>query len=128
MPTAHARKILVDSPKATPKKITKPKLSVIKKETIEEATGSPLSVKLDAAAKKRLQKLGKLKQRSVHWLMKEAILRYLEEEEYEEEFNQETERRWKDVEEGKVVSNEAVMAWLSTWGTDHPAERPACGT
>ena len=41
----------------------------------------PTGVKLEPAVKSRLEELGKLKQRSMHWLMKEAISQYLEHEE-----------------------------------------------
>lgn len=40
----------------------------------------PKVVKLDSNIKDRLDHLGKIKQRSVHWLMKEAINQYLERE------------------------------------------------
>ncbi|WP_341753881.1 ribbon-helix-helix domain-containing protein [Candidatus Tisiphia endosymbiont of Dioctria rufipes] len=49
-----------------------------------------VSVKLVPQIKKRLQVLGKIKQRSAHWLMKEAITNYLKSEEHEEQLKQET--------------------------------------
>ena len=43
-----------------------------------------MGVKLDRETRDRLQKLGKARNRSSHWLMREAIRRYLEvEERYE---------------------------------------------
>ena len=43
-----------------------------------------MGVKLDRETRDRLQKLGKARNRSSHWLMLEAIRRYLEvEERYE---------------------------------------------
>lgn len=32
-----------------------------------------------------------------------------------------------DIEAGRVVSNEAVMRWVASWGTDNPLPRPKCG-
>lgn len=86
----------------------------------------PTGVKLEAAMKSRLEKLSALKDRSVHWLMKEAILRYVENEEQVFELKQETLRRWQEIEQNRIISNESVMVWLDTWGTDHETERPAC--
>jgi len=87
----------------------------------------PTGVKLEPRIKSRLKKLGKLKDRTMHWLMKEAILQYVEHEEQAENLKQETLTRWKEVEQNRVVDNEAMMAWLDTWGTDKETGRPSCG-
>lgn len=87
----------------------------------------PKVVKLDSDTRDRLERLGELKHRSPHWLMKEAITRYLEQEEYNERLNQETLARWQEAEKGKVVSHQAVSKWLDTWGTDEESDRPPCG-
>src|SRR3990167_7004414 len=88
----------------------------------------PKVVKLDSDTKDRLERLGLVKHRSVHWLMKEAIERYIEQEEYNEQLNQETLTRWKEAEQGKVVSHHAVTKWLDTWGTDEESDKPPCGS
>ena len=31
------------------------------------------------------------------------------------------------AEDGRVVSHEAVMRWLRSWGTDHPVPPSKCG-
>jgi len=87
----------------------------------------PKVVKLDPAIRDRLERLSEVKHRSPHWLMKEAITRYLEQEEYSEQLNQETLARWQEAEQGKVVSHQAVNQWLDTWGTDEESDRPPCG-
>lgn len=81
-------------------------------------------VKLEINIKDRLERLGESKDRSPHWLMKEAILRYIEEEEANEQLKQETLSRWQEAENGKVVNHQAVIDWLNTWGTDEECERP----
>ena len=85
-----------------------------------------VSVKLLGGTKDRLQKLGKLKQRSPHWLMKDAIEQYLSEEEQQEKLKRKTVNRWKEAEQGQVVPNVEVIAWLETWGSAVEQERPAC--
>jgi predicted transcriptional regulator len=87
----------------------------------------PKVVKLDPEIRDRLERLGEIKHRSAHWLMKEAITRYLEQEEYNEQLNRETLARWQEAEQGKVVSHRAVSKWLDTWGTDEESDRPPCG-
>lgn len=32
-----------------------------------------------------------------------------------------------DMDAGKFVSNEAVMRWVASWGTDSPLPKPKCG-
>ena len=88
----------------------------------------PKVVKLDSNIRDRLEHLSKVKDRSAHWLMKEAITRYLEQEEYNEQLNQETLARWQEAEQGKLVSHQAVSQWLDTWGTDEESDRPPCGS
>ena len=87
----------------------------------------PKVVKLDPAIRDRLERLSEVKHRSPHWLMKEAITRYLEQEEYSEQLNQETLARWQEAEQGKIISHQAVNQWLDTWGTDEESDRPPCG-
>ena len=86
----------------------------------------PVSIKLPATLKTRLQKLGKLKQRSAHWLMKDAIEHYLDEEEQIEKLKHQTTKRWAEAEQEQVVENISVIAWLETWGSEQEQERPAC--
>jgi predicted transcriptional regulator len=92
------------------------------------APTTTVAVKLEHEIKERLQKLGQLKHRSAHWLMKQAITAYLEYEEQAEQLKQETLARWQEAESGKIVSHEAVSAWLDTWGTENEIGRPTCGS
>ncbi len=88
----------------------------------------PKVVKLDPDIIDRLERLGEIKHRSPHWLMKEAIARYLEQEEDRERLNQETLARWQEAEQGKVISHLSMSKWLDTWGTDEEDDRPPCGS
>ncbi len=70
-------------------------------------------VKLEPEVRKRLQMLGKLKQRSPHFLMKEAITLYLEREELYERERAEDAARWERYQlTGEAVSHETATAWL----------------
>ncbi len=82
-----------------------------------------VGVKLESELRKRLKALGKQRSRSTHWLMKDAIRRYLEEEEAAERAKLETMERWTRFEKtGEHVSDDAVTGWLKSWGA--PREKP----
>ena len=72
-----------------------------------------IGVKLDEKTRERLKKLGEAKQRSTHWLMKDAITRYLASEERYELERAEDLARWQHyVDTGNALSQEVVKARL----------------
>jgi predicted transcriptional regulator len=83
------------------------------------------AVKLDDETYDRLKVLGESRQRSAHWLMKEAIRQFLDREEEAEELRRDTLERWARYEAtGQAVDHETVDAWLETWGTDREDKCP----
>jgi predicted transcriptional regulator len=83
------------------------------------------AIKLDDATYGRLKVLGAARQRSPHWLMKEAIRQFLEREEEAEHIRRDTLERWERFEAtGETVSHDVVEAWLETWGTDREGKCP----
>jgi predicted transcriptional regulator len=85
----------------------------------------PMAIKLPQEDRDRLKKLGEVKKRSAHWLAKEAITQFLDREEAVEQFKKETIDRWEDYcQTGKTASNDAVINWLDSWGTDKELEAP----
>jgi predicted transcriptional regulator len=86
----------------------------------------PMGIKLALSERERLQKLAEKKNRSSHFLAKEAISQYLDREEATEQFKQETVDRWEEYRStGKTVPNDDVLEWLESWGTDDEHEAPA---
>lgn len=84
---------------------------------------STVGVKLDEQTRERLKRLGEIKKRTPHWIMKEAILTYLDREEQRERETREDWERWQRYQAtGQHVSHETVKAWLETWGTDRETE------
>ena len=72
-----------------------------------------VGVKLDDETRTRLKALGHAKQRSTHWMMKEAVARYLDAEERYERERAEDLARWQSyVETGHAIPHKTVMAWL----------------
>jgi predicted transcriptional regulator len=75
-------------------------------------------IKLDEETRKRLQDLATAKDRSVHWLMKEAIGRYLaEEERFEREKAEDEARYQRFLDTGAHHSNEEMHAWFDELAT-----------
>ena len=92
-----------------------------------ESHRSPLSIKLAEQEKERLKALGKTRQRSPHWLAKQAITEYLDREEAVERFKQESVSAWNDYQQsGQVIPHDKVMEWLGTWGENPDGEAPSC--
>lgn len=77
------------------------------------------SLKIDNTLKGRVQQLASQRRRSPHWIMLEAIERYVEREEARESFKQEALASWAAYKEtGRHLTGEEVRTWLNTWGTD----------
>ncbi|MHB1397965.1 MAG: CopG family ribbon-helix-helix protein [Trichloromonadaceae bacterium] len=85
------------------------------------------SVKLDDDLKSRIQHLAEARNRSAHWIMREAIRDYVEREEAREDFKQEAMASWTAYQEtGRHLTGQEVRNWLNTWGTDEEKEIPQC--
>lgn len=84
-----------------------------------------LGVRLDEQLEQRLSALAEKNHRSKSYLVKQALIRYIEAEEAKDYENQEALARWEAYQEtGEVVSNDAMMEWLDSWGTDEETSCP----
>ena len=85
------------------------------------------SIKIDDDLKSRVQHLADLRQRSAHWIMREAIAAYVSREEARESFKQEALDSWASYQEtGQHVTGNEVRAWLNTWGSEAETDAPTC--
>ena len=85
------------------------------------------SIKLDDDLASRIRRLAELRQRSAHWIMREAIRDYVVREEARESFRQEALASWSAFQDtGRHLTGEEVQAWLTSWGSDAEAEPPEC--
>jgi len=72
-----------------------------------------LGVRLDNELESRLSALAERTHRSKSYHTKEALARYIEQEEVKEQADQESLARWEAYKEnGESVSNQSVMNWL----------------
>ena len=70
-------------------------------------------IKLDEHTRRRLKRLGEQRDRSSHWLMRTAILEYLDREERYEQEKQEDMARWERYQlTGEAVPHQTVAKWL----------------
>ena len=84
-----------------------------------------LGVRLDKQLEERLSALAEKTNRSKSYHAKEALKHYIEQEESKEYENQETLARWERYQEtGEVVSNDSMMEWLGSWGSDQKKPCP----
>lgn len=85
------------------------------------------SIKIDDELKNRIQHLAGLRQRSSHWIMREAIAQYVEREEARESFKAGSFGVVGGVSGNRSASDRPkTRAWLNTWGTEAEAELPKC--
>lgn len=88
---------------------------------------SPTSIKLDDDLKGRIQHLAYARQRSAHWLMREAIEQYVEREERREAFRQDALNAWEEYQAtGLHATAEEVEKWLGSWGKEDEVPAPKC--
>lgn len=91
------------------------------------ATVRPVAIKLDEDTKARLKRLADARQRTSHWLMREAITQYVEREEKREAFRQDTLKAWETYRAtGLHLSAEEADAWLAKLEEGEDLAPPAC--
>lgn len=88
---------------------------------------SPTSLKLDDDLKSRVQHLAESRQRTSHWIMREAIAQYVDREEKREALKQETIKAWEEFQAtGLHATADEVEKWLSSWGAENELPAPVC--
>ena len=90
-------------------------------------TTTAVAIKIDQKTKERYKKLARIKDRSAHWMMREAIKQYVDREEKRESFRQDAVDSWNEYQEtGLHATGDEVIQWLNTWGTDDEKDAPEC--
>jgi len=87
----------------------------------------PVAIKIDQDTKARLKRLAVARQRTPHWLMREAITRYVDREEKREAFRQDTLKAWEAYRAtGLHVTADEAEAWLAQLEEGKDIDPPAC--
>jgi predicted transcriptional regulator len=85
------------------------------------------SIKIDPNLKTRLDRLATARQRTPHWLMREAIAEFVDREEARESFRQDAQAAWASYQEtGRHLTGGEVQNWIATWGTEDESPAPEC--
>ena len=87
----------------------------------------PVAIKIDDDTKQRVKRLAEVRHRTAHWLMREAIIQYVEREEKREAFRQDTLKAWDDYRTtGLHVPADEADAWLGQLEEGNDIEPPEC--
>lgn len=91
------------------------------------SSSSTTSLKLDAELKERVQRLAAARQRSAHWVMREAVEQYLNREEKRERLRLDALAAWNHYQTtGLYAAAEEADAWLAKLEAGEDAEAPEC--
>ena len=86
-----------------------------------------VSVKLDSDTRIRVESLAESRNRSAHWVMRQAITEYVNREEKREAFRHDTIKAWDEYQETGLHATAAqVDTWLASWGTENELTAPVC--
>ena len=90
-------------------------------------TAVSTSIKLDPNMKDRVQRVADSMRRTPHWVMKEAVEKYIADAERREAWERDSLEALKELDEtGLHVTGDEVIAWLESWGTDDEKPAPEC--
>ncbi|WPL19437.1 trifunctional transcriptional regulator/proline dehydrogenase/pyrroline-5-carboxylate dehydrogenase [Thiorhodovibrio winogradskyi] len=91
------------------------------------AASRPVSIKVDEEMKARLNRLAEARQRTPHWMMREAITQYVEREEKREAFRQDALKAWEAYRAtGLHLSAAEADAWLDQLQQGNDIDPPPC--
>ena len=95
--------------------------------TASASTTRPIAVKPELDVRERMKSLAVSRQRSTHWMMREAIAQYIEREEKLQAYRQDELRAWNDYQAtGLHVWQEDADGWLAKLEAGQDIEPPAC--
>lgn len=87
----------------------------------------PVAIKLSEDIKARVKRLADARQRTPHWLMREAITQYVDREDKREAFRQDTLKAWEAYRStGLHVTADEADAWLAQLEQGKDTEPPEC--
>jgi predicted transcriptional regulator len=87
----------------------------------------PITIKIDSDTNERVNRLAKTRNRTPHWMMREAIREFVVREEKREQFQQDGVNAWKEYQAtGLHATAEEVDAWLAKLEAGMDDEPPVC--
>lgn len=87
----------------------------------------PVTIKIDSDTRDRVKKLAEARERTPHWMMREAIREFVEREEKREQFRQDAISAWQEyLATGLHVTQQAADDWLAKLEAGVDEAIPAC--
>lgn len=87
----------------------------------------PVAVKLDPQMHDRVKQLADARDRSTHWMLREAVTQFVEREEKREAFRQAGLKAWSNYQEtGLHVSHNEADEWLAKLEAGEESDVPEC--
>lgn len=97
------------------------------KTSMTAAVIRPVTIKIDEDTRARVKRLAEARHRTPHWLMREAIAKYVERDEKREAFRQDALKAWEAHRAtGLHVTAAEADAWLAQLEQGNGIEPPAC--
>ena len=88
---------------------------------------SPIAIKIDSDTKARVKRLADARSRTPHWLMREAIVQYVEREEKREALRQDAHQAWANYQANGLHATELEADnWLVKLESGQDAPAPLC--
>ena len=95
--------------------------------TTTATVARPVAIKIDADTKERLKRLAASRQRTPHWLMREAINQYVTREEKREALRQDGINAWNEYRStGQHATFEEADNWLAKLESGQDVDPPEC--
>lgn len=86
-----------------------------------------VTIKVEENITTRVKRLADARQRTSHWLMREAITQYVDREEKREAFRQDALKAWEDFREnGLHVTADEVDAWMAQLEQGNDVDLHSC--
>ena len=87
----------------------------------------PIAVKLDQETRDRLKRLADARDRSTHWMLREAVAQFITREEQREACRQAGLAAWQEYQAtGQHVAHDEADAWLAKLEAGEEADVPEC--
>jgi predicted transcriptional regulator len=87
----------------------------------------PVAIKIDEDTRIRVKRLADARQRTPHWLMREAIRQYVEREEKREAFRQDALQAWETFRAtGQHLTADQADTWLAQLEQGNDLDPPTC--
>ena len=85
------------------------------------------TIRCDEHVLQQLDALAEARKRSRTWIINQALTEYIAREERREQFKTHVLKSWQQYQEtGLHVTDDALVAWLETWGGEQEVEAPQC--